>query len=292
MNLTKIVLMSVVLIFATMSLKAKGIEFQKLTLQEALDKAKSEKKSVFIDIYATWCGPCKYLSKNVFPDQELGEFMNKHFISIKLDGEKKEGAKLMVKFDLDAYPTMLFLSSEKKMLNKIVGVVPANEIKRKGTGVRFPESTALYKLEKKYNAGNRERALMKDYIKELIVEEKDSELMLKEYLKLYPKLDLKDSDDFLIFTLGINDLEDEHMVEFLKNTATYSSLHEELSMAKMKDILIGLIPIALEKGTDSLIDEKMEVLYPPYKIIFAEEAYEEERLIELLKEMYEESKGK
>lgn len=36
-----------------------GIQFADLTWQDALKKAKKENKIIFVDIYATWCGPCK-----------------------------------------------------------------------------------------------------------------------------------------------------------------------------------------------------------------------------------------
>ena len=54
--------------------KAEGIEFFEGTFKEALDKAKLEGKIVFVDAYTTWCGPCKRMSKNVFPKKEVGDF--------------------------------------------------------------------------------------------------------------------------------------------------------------------------------------------------------------------------
>ena len=37
----------------------KGTVFEKGTLKELLAKAAKEKKYLFVDVYATWCGPCK-----------------------------------------------------------------------------------------------------------------------------------------------------------------------------------------------------------------------------------------
>ena len=77
---------------------ATGIKFEKLTIKQGLEKAKKENKKFFIDVYATWCGPCKYLDKSVFTDQDLGDFMNENFVCLKLDGELADGESLMIEF--------------------------------------------------------------------------------------------------------------------------------------------------------------------------------------------------
>jgi len=47
------------------------IQFEDLSLMEAVLKAKTEDKAVFVDVYTTWCGPCKNLDKQTFQDKEL-----------------------------------------------------------------------------------------------------------------------------------------------------------------------------------------------------------------------------
>ena len=47
--------------------------FQELTLEKALEKAKSEHKKVFVDCYTSWCGPCKMMAEKVLPLKEVGE---------------------------------------------------------------------------------------------------------------------------------------------------------------------------------------------------------------------------
>ena len=172
----KSLLIMTILMFMSVSIRsfAEGIEFETLSLSKGLEKAKKENKLVFIDVYATWCAPCKYLSKNVFTDPELGEFMNENFINLKIDGELDDGNQLMVDFELDAYPTMLFLTPEKKLIKKIVGAVSAEEIHAKANGIVFPESTELYKLSQEYQSGNRERDFLSKYIIELMLGDEDT----------------------------------------------------------------------------------------------------------------------
>src|SRR5258708_31213409 len=71
--------------YLTFSQVETGVRFEAdLNWQEVLAKAAKEKKFIFLDIYATWCGPCKQMDKFVYTDTAIGDFFNKQFISIKV----------------------------------------------------------------------------------------------------------------------------------------------------------------------------------------------------------------
>lgn len=111
----------IVALFLTSSVFSQGIAFEHGTYAEALAKAKKENKMVFMDCYTTWCGPCKMLAKNIFPQKEVGDFFNKHYVSVKMDMEKGEGIELMKKYEVKAFPTLLFLDDNGVVLHKMVG---------------------------------------------------------------------------------------------------------------------------------------------------------------------------
>lgn len=90
-----------------------GIQFFKGTWSEAVKKAKAENKPIFLDVYATWCGPCRQLKRNTFSDKEVGEYFNSNFINVSLDGEQTEGRALMEKYNLRAYPSLLIIDSNE-----------------------------------------------------------------------------------------------------------------------------------------------------------------------------------
>lgn len=98
-----------------------GILFQEGSLQDLLEKAKKEKKLVFIDAYASWCGPCKLMEKNIFPLKPVGELYNKNFISARFDMEKGEGRDIASKYSVRSYPTYLFLNSNGDLIMKNMG---------------------------------------------------------------------------------------------------------------------------------------------------------------------------
>ena len=84
-----------------------GVNFRDLTFNEALAQAKAEKKMVFMDCYTSWCGPCKNMTNNVFPQKAAGDYFNPRFVCVKYDMEKGEGKELADKFEVHAYPTFI-----------------------------------------------------------------------------------------------------------------------------------------------------------------------------------------
>ncbi|MDX2362177.1 MAG: thioredoxin family protein [Crocinitomicaceae bacterium] len=98
-----------------------GIEFFEGTWVEALEKAEEENKMIFLDAYATWCGPCKRMSKNVFTDQEVGALFNKNYINFKMDMEKGVGPQMARNLELHSYPTLYIMTSDGEPITSQVG---------------------------------------------------------------------------------------------------------------------------------------------------------------------------
>ena len=97
---TKIIYTVLFLVGISFNAQSKdGINFHTKNLEEAKKLAQQENKLIFIDLYTTWCGPCKLMKKNTFPDAELGAFFNKTFISLSIDAEK-EGVDLAKQFKI------------------------------------------------------------------------------------------------------------------------------------------------------------------------------------------------
>jgi thioredoxin 1 len=83
---------------------------------------------VFLDIYATWCGPCKSLKSTTFADSEVGAYYNETFINVALDGEKGEGLELAKKYGVTGYPTLLFINSDGIVVSSNAGYRNAKEL--------------------------------------------------------------------------------------------------------------------------------------------------------------------
>jgi thioredoxin-related protein len=100
-----------------------GINFFTGNFQEALMKANDENKLVFLDIHASWCGPCKKLKKSTFKNEEVGTYFNNNYISIAIDGETKEGIELVKKYNIKGYPTLIIIDKNGKLLTQNVGFI-------------------------------------------------------------------------------------------------------------------------------------------------------------------------
>ena len=104
----------------------KGITFIEQDWTKALQDAKSNKKLVFLDIYATWCGPCKMLKKNTFTDENAAKFFNENFINVSVDGEKGVGPDLAAKYKIVGYPSLIITDADGNVVLQTAGYVDAN----------------------------------------------------------------------------------------------------------------------------------------------------------------------
>lgn len=130
--------------------------FEELTLAKALEKAKAENKLVFVDTYTSWCMPCKYMANTIFPKSEMGEYLNPRFVCVKYNTEEGEGAEIMKRYEISAFPTFLILNTKGEVQHRIVGgsETAGDFIKRVAEGL--DEDKAIGILAAKYEKGDRD----------------------------------------------------------------------------------------------------------------------------------------
>jgi thiol:disulfide interchange protein len=107
-----------------------GIEFIEQDWSAALQQAKKQNKLVFLDIYATWCGPCKLLKQYTFTDTSVGKFFNNNFINVSVDGEKGVGPQLAQQYSIEGYPSLIITDAEGKPVLFTAGYMPATDLLR------------------------------------------------------------------------------------------------------------------------------------------------------------------
>lgn len=157
-------------------------EFRHITYKEALAAAKSENKKVFLDFYTDWCGPCKMMLRDVFPQKSVGEFMNKNFVPVKVNAEKDEGVELAKKYEVKAYPTFVVIDSDEKEAGRVVGSSSAETFINKLEQITDPTKSPEI-IKKKYADGDRSAEVVRTYAGILMDELQQKRTSNDEYVK-------------------------------------------------------------------------------------------------------------
>lgn len=142
---------------------AQGIKFEDTNFSTILAKAKKENKLIFVDAYASWCGPCKLMVKNVFPQKAVGDYYNSHFVNAKIDMEKGEGVDLAKKYNVKAFPTYLFIDGNGEVVHRTLGYVEENDFIQFAKDAGDP-GKRLGTLKQKFEAGEKDPEFLKNLV--------------------------------------------------------------------------------------------------------------------------------
>lgn len=81
---------------------------------------------IMIFFHADWCMYCHKLEKNAFADREIAEYINTHFIPVKIDTEKDR--KTPARFGVRGLPDIRFLTAEGEGIARIPGYVEGSQL--------------------------------------------------------------------------------------------------------------------------------------------------------------------
>lgn len=143
-----------------------GIQFFSGTWADVLKESARTHKTIFVDAYASWCGPCKWMAANVFTNNSVAAYYNKTFINYQIDMEKGEGPGLSKSWNITAYPSFMFINSENVIQHKVVGSMDTTKFIAVGTAALDTKNN-LHANQLKFYAGDRSAELLKMYASQL-----------------------------------------------------------------------------------------------------------------------------
>jgi len=125
-----------------------------MTIEEAVEAQKENPKKIMIDVYTSWCGPCKMMDRNTFSNPDVIEYVNENFYAVKFNAESpddvqfkgetysnpnyepnKRGRNGVNQFSralgVRAYPTLVYMDEDAVLITAV-------------SGYRTPQQLELY----------------------------------------------------------------------------------------------------------------------------------------------------
>ncbi|MBW7676493.1 thioredoxin family protein [Chryseobacterium chendengshani] len=240
------------------------IQFQDVPFKDLVAKAKKENKLVFIDAYASWCGPCKMMEKNVFTQKSVGDFYNKNFVNARIDMEKGEGREIAQKFGVRSYPTYLFLNGDGELISQNYGYMEENVFLAMAQDINSPNNKKG-SLKERFAQGEKSSDFLINIMK--LNSSSDFEFAKKASERYFENK--KKTDEFTKEDVGF-------LLYFLKSTEDFNY---KTFVAK-KDEIIKYLPeenyndfnnqLILAKVVQQSIDEKSKKINDAYFLKTAE----------------------
>jgi thioredoxin-related protein len=121
-------ILSLGFLFLVSSLIFGQVNFIKDDLNQALTKAKAEKKYIIVDVYADWCGWCKKMDATTFKDDEVSNFVNSNMVALKLNSDVGDGVEFARKYNVTGLPTIVYLDSKGALVRVAPGYKTSSQL--------------------------------------------------------------------------------------------------------------------------------------------------------------------
>ncbi len=145
-----------------------GIRFENgLNWEGIKAKAKHENKYIFVDCFATWCGPCRKMDVEIFPLNRVGDFINNKFISLKMqmNSTKNDNEEVrhwyattrdfIQEYNIIGFPTFLFFSPDGVIVHKGMGFDSAENFINLASDALYP-AKQYFSLLREYKSGRKD----------------------------------------------------------------------------------------------------------------------------------------
>lgn len=133
------------LLLVLISVQAVAQEIKWVSLEEAVALQKKAPKKIMMDVFTSWCGPCKMLDKNTFHNPDVVKYVNANYYAVKFNAEGNDKIKfkdntfsnpnynpelanrrnsqhqLATYFKIAAYPTIVFIDEQGELIAPVRG---------------------------------------------------------------------------------------------------------------------------------------------------------------------------
>jgi len=140
-----------------------SLQFEAKSWEEAKMMASELNRPIFIDAYASWCGPCKMMDRQVFTSKKIKDYFEREFVNLKLDMEQGKGRELSRTWRIRAYPTLLFASANGEILSSTIGYQNVDQLLRLGRSALQLYEAGDRTMAQRFADGERDPAFLRKY---------------------------------------------------------------------------------------------------------------------------------
>lgn len=275
------ILSSFPLLLFSQSPDRSGIKFQQInSWNELVSQAVQTNKFIFIDMYATWCAPCKEMDRTVYSSDKVGAITAKNFVSVKLQVDQTNRDDVAViknrhltdslahQFNVVAFPTFLFLTPDGKLIKREEGYKDADAFINVLKDAMTPNNGYQAKIER-YSSGKLSYIEMPTLAWEAVKigDNETAKKIARDYSsnflsKLSAARMLTTDNLRVIWIVGVEDSKSPYFQLVYQNSAKVDSL---LDSPVSTDIIRYVIN---KEEIDSVIYKKPINIHPNWQIIY------------------------
>ena len=229
MKKISLLLLFISISFSSYSQLRDSIHFLPITFDEAIVKAKADKKPIFLHAYASWCHYCSEMVEKVYTDINVANFYNKNFINIKMDMEK-EGKNLNKKLKVQNYPAHIFFDyPATTMMHREAGKKDVLDFITLGYDA-LDTTKQLRTFEKKYFSKKATVTETYTYFKMLDRAGLDNQVGINSYLTGLSDADLLKQENWRIMYDLFRDVDMQAFNKVILNRDAYQQIYTEDSI--------------------------------------------------------------
>ena len=94
---------------------------------EGITLAQKQNKKIFLHFRTDWCRYCDEMDRSTFKDNSVIQFLNEHFVCVKVDGDKEKS--IVKEYKVQGYPDSRFLNENSKEVHRLPGFIELSAFK-------------------------------------------------------------------------------------------------------------------------------------------------------------------
>ena len=131
MNVFKYIGTLLVVLMLSANSFANSVEspFSGISITTAKEIASAQGKYIFIDFYADWCVPCKWMDETTYADKGVISTLQSGFVPVKVNIDDFDGYTLKAEYNIKVLPTLLIIDPSGKVIKRFEESLSPSKLK-------------------------------------------------------------------------------------------------------------------------------------------------------------------